>query len=308
MHYDKDQKLSVKISNPAKKTARSGPRYEGREIYIVNIDWSIDEKYLEETFSRFGEIEKVMIGRKIDNTSKGFGFVTFKTKEDADSALVMNDEMIKSRRIRVEIASTEGNKRATHTTISRVARRGQQTEGNGATDLEVPIGEIAERTIALMNIPDTVNEARIRALVEPFGRLVKISLRPDHQGAIVEYVDVHDAGKAMLALEGKETIPGRPLHLGTVQEMKEQRAEWKNDRITSVKRDQPQKKISLQPTAPIKRPQQPGRKGGLGLKRHTLDHGQKGQKSADQMETTADGEKPKRSNDDFRAMLQKRPE
>lgn len=303
MRYDKDQKLSVKISNPAQKTDRTGPRYEGREIYLVNIDWSADENYLREVFSRFGEIEKVNLPRKIDNTSKGFGFITFKNKEDANQALVMNDEMIKSRRVRVEIATPGGHKRVTATTISRVAGRGQSAEANGTTDLEVPVGEVAERTIALMNVPDTVNEARIRALVEPFGRLVRISLRPDHQGAVVEFVDVHDAGKAMMALEGKEIAPGRPLHLGTVPEMKQQRAEWRSDRVTSMKReDNSKKKVSLQPTAPIKRPQQPGRKGGLGMKRHVPAHGQK---PADQMDTTADGEKPKKSNDDFRAMLQK---
>ncbi|CAG8000597.1 unnamed protein product [Penicillium olsonii] len=304
MRYDKDQKLSVKISNPAQKTERTGPRYEGREIYIVNIDWSVDENHLREVFARFGEVQKVNLPRKIDNTSKGYAFIIFKTKEEANQALAMNGEVIKSRAVRVEIATPGGNKRVSATTISRVAGRGQSVEANGTAELEVPVGEVAERTIALMNIPDTVNEARIRALVEPLGRLVRISLRPDHQGAIVEFVDVHDAGKAMMALEGKEIASGRPLHLGTVAEMKQQRAEWRNDRVTSVKRDDKPKKVALQPTAPIKRPQQPGRKGGLGLKRHTPAHAPK-QTPADQMDTTADGEKHKKSNDDFRAMLQK---
>ncbi|KAJ5357363.1 RNA-processing protein HAT helix [Penicillium brevicompactum] len=303
MRYEKDQRLHVKISNPAQKTERSGPRYEGREIYLVNIDWSVDETNLREAFSRFGEIEKVNLPRKIDNTSKGYGFITFTTKEDANNALAMNDEMIKSRRVRVEIATPGGHKRVTATTINRVAPRGQSAEANGTTELEVPVGEVADRTLALMNIPDTVNEARVRAVVEPFGRLVRINLRPDHQGALVEFVDVHDAGKAMMALEGKEIAPDRPLHLGTVEEMKQQRAEWKSSRVTSVKQtENPKKKLALQPTAAIKRPQQPSRKGGLGAKRHTPAHGQK---PADQMDTTADGEKPKKSNDDFRAMLKK---
>jgi RNA recognition motif-containing protein len=312
MRYDEKHKLTVKISNPAKRTPRSGPRYEGRELYVVNLDWSADENDVRELFSRFGEVENVMIGRTTDNLSKGFSHVAFTTKEAAEKALVMDNEMFKSRRIRVEIASTEGHKRATHTTITRVAGWGSQAEANGTTDLEVPVGERADRTIALMNIPDTVNETRVRALVEPFGRLVKISLRPDHQGAVVEYVDVHDAGKALLGLEGKEITPGRPLHLGTVQEMKTQRAEWKNDRFTPAKREDKTKKTNLQPAAPIRRPQQPGARkagGGLGQKRHTTAHTQKPAPANDQMDTTADGDsKPKKSNDDFRAMLQKRSE
>jgi RNA recognition motif-containing protein len=314
MRYDEKHKLTVKISNPANKAPRSGPRYEGRELYIVNLDWSADEKEVRELFSQYGDVENVMIGRKDDGTSKGFSHVAFTTKEAAEKALVMDNEMFKSRRVRVSIATTDGKRahHATNTTINRVAGMGAQGETNGTTDLEVPVGERADRTIALMNIPDTVNETRVRALVEPFGRLVKISLRPDHQGAVVEYVDVHDAGKALLELEGKEITPGRPLHLGPVQEMKAQRAEIKNDRFTPAKREDKTKKTTLQPVAPVRRPQQPGARkagGGLGQKRHTPAHAPKPVPSKDQMDTTADGDsKPKKSNDDFRAMFQKRSE
>jgi hypothetical protein len=167
-----------------------------------------------------------------------------------------------------------------------------------------------------MNVPDTVNDARVRALVEPFGRLVKIVLRPDHQGAIVEYVDVHDAGKASLALEGKEIAPGRPLHIGSVDEMLKLQAEKKTDRITSIKQEKP--KPSLQPAGPIKRPQQPGarggRRGGLGLKRAPAAPTSGAASEKDKMDTSADGKggesvPSKKSNDDFRAMLgQKRTE
>lgn len=166
-----------------------------------------------------------------------------------------------------------------------------------------------------MNIPDTVNDARIRALVEPFGRLVKIILRPDHQGAIVEFANVHDAGKASLALEGKDIVPGRPLHVGSVAELKMLQAERKTDRIPATKQEKP--KASLLPSGPIKRPQQPGARGGrragLGVKRAPAESApDRATADQDKMDTTADvaqdGEsgKSKKSNDDFRAMLQKR--
>src|SRR6185437_3180380 len=101
------------------------------------------------------------------------------------------------------------------TIISRVrtsASPSAEVNGDGSNVVETS-GERGNRTLGLMNIPDTVNDARIRALVEPFGQLIKIVLRPDHQGAIVEFADVNDAGKASLALEGKEIVPGRPLHV-----------------------------------------------------------------------------------------------
>lgn len=227
----------------------------------------------------------------------------------------MNDEMLGSRRLQVEPSSYTGAKRMSSTVISRVrtsASPSAEVNGDSSSVVET-VGERNSRTLGLMNIPDTVNDARIRALVEPFGRLVKIVLRPDHQGAIVEFADVHDAGKASLALEGKDIVPGRPLHVGSVAELKMLQAERKTDRITSLKQEKP--KINLQPAGPIKRPQQPGgrggRRAGLGVKRAVpgTSVGDRVTPDKDKMDTTADvkdGESgsSKKSNDDFRAMLQ----
>ncbi|KAJ5248068.1 hypothetical protein N7524_012028 [Penicillium chrysogenum] len=309
MRFEDGTRLSVKISDPGQKTARTGPRYEGREIYVSNIAWDANEKDLRELFSKFGEIEKILIERKITGGSRGFGFVTFSTKDAANDAVAMNDHVFRSRPLRVEIATTD-TRRGNQVVISRVA---SHPAHYGVRELEVPVGDHAQRTLALMNVPDTVNQARIRTLVEPYGRLVAINLRPEHQGAIVEYVDIHDAGKASLALEGKEIAPGRPLHIGTVREMMSLQPEVKRDRGQPVKHENKTKKTNLQPTAPIRRPQQPGaRRGGLGMKRQTaFDQKQSAANPAsDKMDTTPDGEsKPKKSNDDFRAMLQqKRPE
>jgi RNA recognition motif-containing protein len=322
MPNEKGRKLVVKISNPAEKAARSGARYDGRELYIVNIDWKASDEDLKEAFAQYGTIEKVHIERKADGGSKGFGSIVFSSKNEANEALAMHEKMFMRRPLRVELAQAGGPaKRSTHTVISQVATAGSpsvEANGTGPDDLEVPVGEHAQRTIALMNIPDTVNEDRVRALVEPFGHLVKISLRPDHQGAVVEFVDIHDAGKASMALEGKEIAPGRPIHVGRVYDMKQQHAEQKTSKVTSLKHEAPTKKTNLQPTGPIKRPQQPGarggRKGGLGQKRYTAAPSEKqppAPAGSDKMDTTTDGDggKPKKSNDDFRAMLQgSRPE
>ncbi|KAI2707719.1 hypothetical protein CBS147332_6777 [Penicillium roqueforti] len=305
MRFENGTRLSVKISDPGQRTARSGPRYEGRDIYVANIAWDANEKDLKELFSKFGEIERVLLERKTNGASKGFGFVTFSTKDAANDAVAMNEHVFKSRPLRVEIATTD-SRRGNQLVISRVA---SHPADHGARGLEVPVGDHAQRTLALMNVPDTVNQARIRTLVEPYGRLIAINLRPEHQGAIVEYVDIQDAGKAALALEGKEIIAGRPLHIGTVREMLNSQPEVKTDRGQSAKPERIMKKTNLQLTAPIRRPQQPGARkgGGLGMKRQIVSSGQKQSAAipaSDKKDATPDGEsKPKKSNDDFRAML-----
>jgi RNA recognition motif-containing protein len=73
-------KLVAKISNPEIKEHRTGPLYEGREVYISNVNWSATEEELSEVFSKHGHIEKVRIPKKIDGKSKGVAFVVFSTK------------------------------------------------------------------------------------------------------------------------------------------------------------------------------------------------------------------------------------
>jgi hypothetical protein len=43
------------------------------------------------------------------------------------------------------------------------------------------------KAIGLVNIPDTVNEARIRSLVPENLVIAKVEMRPDHGGVILEF-------------------------------------------------------------------------------------------------------------------------
>jgi RNA recognition motif-containing protein len=73
-------KLIVKISNPERKHARSGALYEGRELHLVNLDWSATEDEVQKTFAKYGTVERVRIPRDLAGKSKGFGFVVFSRK------------------------------------------------------------------------------------------------------------------------------------------------------------------------------------------------------------------------------------
>jgi RNA recognition motif-containing protein len=294
---DDGLKLIVKISDPGQKQSRSGAMEERREIYIRNIDWSSSEEDLEQLFSQYGIVESARIIRQVDGQSKGFGFVVFSSPDEAGAALAMNGRKFKSRELHVEVSSKVSNKRQATLVVNHVERPRSQSTGeaaspSGMSTSSTPAGDAVQttghrgaRTVALMNVPDTVNDSRIKELAEKLGGpLVKVSLRPDHQGAILEYVDERDAGKAHLQLDGYEIAPGRTLRVGPVREMLQKKAEFKNSRILTGK--------ALQ-SAPIKRPvQQTGRGGGrLGQKRGGF---------------RANGSSESgKSNDDFRAMLAK---
>jgi squamous cell carcinoma antigen recognized by T-cells 3 len=190
-----------------------------------------------------------------------------------------------------------------------------------SSNVEAFVGDRQARTIALLNVPDTVNDSRLRVIAETYGRLVKIVLRPDHQGAILEYTDEHNAGKASLGLEGYEITPGRKLGVGTVPEMLRERAERKTDKIQvgKLKKDnsgstQGSVQGTLQASGPIRRPgPQAGRRGGLGQRRGLGFAGSNGTDRTDGKDkdgkdfedSTNASTRSKKSNDDFRQLLSK---
>ena len=226
-------------------------------------------------------------------------------QEEAVAALDMNMTKLKSRILNVALSASKNTKRQATSIIkprqsdSPSASSPQPDAAHAAVDDEATDAVMTDappnqtrpskeslqaRTVALMHVPDTVNDARIRALMEPYGTLTKIVLRPDHQGAIVEFAHTKDAGRAALGVEGKEIVPGRTLVVGSVRELLSQLAERKElDRPATGKRAAGGKTTSksrgggstgaaaIHQPAPIKRPAQPGARrggrGGLGIKR-----------------------------------------
>ncbi|ODH14579.1 hypothetical protein ACO22_06551 [Paracoccidioides brasiliensis] len=297
--------LVVKISDPRKRQDRTGPMVEGREVHVSNLDWKVGEEELRELFEGcvgVGGVEGVRIPRKANGGSKGFGFVVFRDKESAEKALSLNDQPFHSRPLHVHISTTTGPKRTATTILSHVITRSPSPSTTAAdaangtsptkstTTTTHPKTRQSPRTLTLHNIPDTLNDSRIHSLVSPYGPLVKIILRPEKQLAIAEFVDVGDAGRAALGLEGMEIGGGKRISVSVGDEKEVGKGMGKG------------KGLMMQPATMIRRPGQPGvgaggrggRKGGLGVKR--------GGGAAAAAAAPVQGQ-GKKSNEDFRAMV-----
>ena len=76
------------------------------KLYIGNLPWSVNDVKLKEIFSKFGEMtEAMVISDKFSGRSKGFGFITFESKESADAAIAeMNGKEFDGRAIKVNEA------------------------------------------------------------------------------------------------------------------------------------------------------------------------------------------------------------
>ena len=309
-------KLSAAYSDPSRKKDREGALAEGREIHVTSLDTSLTEEEVKEVFSKYGRVESVRMMKNKSGDNTGAAFVVFGKKEEAEGSLDLDKTKLKSRVLKVEVATGKNFKPIA---TSKGSSASPAPEGEPimlpSSAPEIPgdgehaptRDEVSKRTMTLMNVPDTVNGARIRALVEPFGTIIKVVLRPDHQGAIVEYTDVASAGRAALALESHEIVPGRKLRTGGLKDLFGEKDEIKTDRIL-VGQGKKAGASLIKPLAPVRRPGAGGR-GGLGQKRGL---GYKAPKAAESSIPSAgtgvNGDakeetvKPK-SNADFKAMF-----
>ena len=286
--------LSAKISDPSVRKDRKGAVHEGREVYVSNVEWSASEADIKAAFGKFGSVENVRIPRNMVGKSKGTAFVVFSNKEEAQSALEMNLKDFRGRVLTVELAvpNAKGAKtRSTAIVDNENKSRSRLTSHDSSQDPDHPMtgtspGPDAEvpatntkmsppsaRTVALLNLPDTVNDSRVRALVEPHASVKMISLRPDHQGAIVELEREADVGKVHMAIEGTE-IQGKKISVGKVSELMRMKPAVKANGVENKESEKSASSKSLMTGPPFKRPRagktagpKRGGRGGLGFQR-----------------------------------------
>lgn len=324
-------KLDAKYSNPIQKKQRVGAIEEGRELHVTSVDMDADETDIKAVFEKYGTVERVRITRNQAGVSRGTAFVVFATKEQAETALAELDKSKFMRNIlNVEKSQPVNYKPTarTGTSASPAPSSVKDEEGDEAmpdhetSELKsTSENDLALRTFALLGLPDTVNDARVRALVEPHGHVTKLTLRPDHGGAILEFADAGTAGKVQLGLESAE-FDGRKLKTGSVRDLFKEKSETRIDRIdikptSNAKASKASKATAMMPppSTMIRRPALGGKSGAGGQRRGlgftgAINKASKPageERSSSTMENGTDAvvtpAPAKKSNNDFRAML-----
>jgi polyadenylate-binding protein len=84
----------------------------GVNLFVKNLEDSLDDKALDTAFKPFGTITSSRIMRNADGTSKGFGFVCFSSQEEANAASnEMNGKVLAGKPIYVAFAQRKEQRR-----------------------------------------------------------------------------------------------------------------------------------------------------------------------------------------------------
>ena len=88
-----------------KGSASTSAEQNNEQVYVGNLSYRIREGQLRQFFEEFGDITNVRIIKNHNNgRSKGFGFVTFSSDDEAQKALSFNGAMFCGRPLVVRIA------------------------------------------------------------------------------------------------------------------------------------------------------------------------------------------------------------
>jgi len=80
------------------------------KLYVGNLSWSTTDDSLRDAFSQFGNVvDSIVMKDRETGRSRGFGFITFETPEEAEGAIQgLNEQDLDGRNIRVNLANAPG--------------------------------------------------------------------------------------------------------------------------------------------------------------------------------------------------------
>ncbi|MBW7944245.1 RNA-binding protein [Patescibacteria group bacterium] len=77
-----------------------------RKLFVGNLSWNLTSEDLQQLFAEFGTVEEAFVlTDKFSGRSKGFGFVTMSTDEEAQAAVAgLHQREVDGRQIAVNVA------------------------------------------------------------------------------------------------------------------------------------------------------------------------------------------------------------
>lgn len=202
MNYTNIRGISCRIMwsqrDPSRRKSGVG------NVFVKNLDKSIDSKTLYDTFSMFGDILSCRVAHDSNGNSLGYGFVHYETEESAKKAIEkVNNMTIADKQVYVAPFRTRKDRGVTKRIFTNVYIKG---------------------------FPKSWDEAKLREIVEPFGTVSSVFMvngEPQSQAqpekpnpaptetrktgfGFVNFEKAPDAEKCVDDLNGKE-IQAEPI-------------------------------------------------------------------------------------------------
>ncbi|CAH2051724.1 unnamed protein product [Thlaspi arvense] len=176
-------------------------------IFIKNLDKSIDHKALHDTFSAFGNIVSCKVAVDSSGQSKGYGFVQYETEESAQRAMAqLNGMLLNDKQVYV----------------GPFLRRQERDSTSNITKFT---------NVYVKNLSESTTDDDLKNTFGEFGKITSAVVMKDGEGkskgfGFVNFDNADDAAKAVEALNGK-TFDDKEWYVGRAQKKSEREMELK---------------------------------------------------------------------------------
>lgn len=178
-------------------------------VFIKNLDKTIDNKAMYDTFSAFGNILSCKVAQDATGESKGYGFVHFETEEAAVNAInKVNSMLLNGKKV----------------FVGRFVPRKER---------EIELGEKAKKftNCYIKNFGEELSEDQLTEMFSKFGKItsLKVMKGDDEKNkgfGFVSFEDPEAAEAAVDDMNGKEQ-GGKTIYVGRAQKKAERQMELK---------------------------------------------------------------------------------
>lgn len=187
-------------------------------VFIKNLDKSIDNKALYDTFSAFGNILSCKIVSD-EHGSRGYGFVHFETEEAARNAIEkVNGMLLNGKKV----------------FVGRFMNRRERLEQMGDKMKKF-------NNVYIKNFSEEIDDEKLKTWFEQFGKIISAKVMTGYDGkgrgfGFVSYEEPEAAEKAVTEMNGTEAAENRTLYVGRAQKRAERQAELK-DKFDRLKQE-----------------------------------------------------------------------
>lgn len=185
-------------------------------VFIKNLDKSIDNKALYDTFSTFGNILSCKIMTDEHMNSRGYGFVHFETHEAAEQAIKnVNNMLLNDKKVYV----------------GRFMTRSQRSEAYGNTNKRFT-------NVFVKNFGENVDDSKLKEIFEKYGEITSAVVAKGEDGkskghGFINFKEAASAESAVQEMHDSE-FNGKKLFVGRFQK--------KFERVSTLKKIHEEKK------------------------------------------------------------------
>merc|ERR1712062_631584 len=184
-------------------------------VYIKNINEEYDEGRLTEMFEKYGKISSVKIMKSEEGKSKGFGFVSFDTPEEAQEAC---DELNGVEMFCKTLYVGRAQKKAER----------QQELKKKFEQLKLErLNRYQGVNLYVKNLDDTIDDERLRKEFAPYGTITSAKVMNEEGRSkgfgFVCFSSPEEATKAVTEMNGR-IIVAKPLYVALAQRKEDRKA------------------------------------------------------------------------------------